>query len=42
MIFFTSSALEVIEKMKGEGERYSDVVNYLVNQYRDMRTKDND
>lgn len=35
MIFFTPSALDVIEQMKDEGESYSDVVNYLVNQYRE-------
>lgn len=35
MIFFTPSALEVIEQMKDEGESYSDVVNYLINQYRE-------
>lgn len=35
MIYLTPSALEVVEKMKDAGESYSDVVNYLVNQYRE-------
>lgn len=35
MIYLTPSALEVVDKMKDAGESYSDVVNYLILQYKE-------